>query len=286
MGCVCVCACVSLFVFDPPPLPLPPLSSSGYMNTDLVGIMASLIPTPLCHFLVAGYTPLSEPAPAPPRPHDRGAAPPDAAAAATPTPAARPPTSQHPPHPTTVRKTTVLDVMRRLLHPKNILVSLPPSAALPSRGGAPAPADTAAYLAALHVVTGASLDPADVHKSLARIRDQKLARFADWAPAAVQVALARPPPYGAARHRVSGLMLANHTGVRHLLSSTVAAHDKLIRRRAFLDRYAQHPLFHTLDGRRTVECLDEFDDAREVVVGVAAEYEAAEAGDYVERLAV
>ena len=234
---------------------------------------------------MAGYTPLSEPVPPPPRPHDRGATPPaDAAAAATPTPAARPPIS-HPPHPTTVRKTTVLDVMRRLLHPKNILVSLPPSAALPSRGRG-APADTAAYLAALHVVTGASLDPADVHKSLARIRDQKLARFADWAPAAVQVALARPPPFGAARHRVSGLMLANHTGVRHLLSSTVAAHDKLIRRRAFLDRYAQHPLFHTLDGRRTVECLDEFDDAREVVVGVAAEYEAAEAGDYVERVAV
>lgn len=32
---------------------------AGYMNNDLVGLMASLIPTPRCHFLMTGYTPLS-----------------------------------------------------------------------------------------------------------------------------------------------------------------------------------------------------------------------------------
>lgn len=31
----------------------------GYMNNDLVGLLASLIPTPRCHFLMAGYTPLT-----------------------------------------------------------------------------------------------------------------------------------------------------------------------------------------------------------------------------------
>lgn len=31
----------------------------GYMNNDLVGLIASLIPTPKCHFLVTGYTPFS-----------------------------------------------------------------------------------------------------------------------------------------------------------------------------------------------------------------------------------
>ena len=31
----------------------------GYMNNDLVGLVASLIPTPRCHFLMTGYTPLS-----------------------------------------------------------------------------------------------------------------------------------------------------------------------------------------------------------------------------------
>ena len=64
---------------------------AGYMNNDLVGLVASLIPTPRCHFLMTGYTPLTL----------------DEDATAT----------AH------VRKTTVLDVMRRLLQPKNIMVS-------------------------------------------------------------------------------------------------------------------------------------------------------------------
>lgn len=60
----------------------------GYMNNDLVGLVASLIPTPRCHFLMTGYTPLVV---------DKKT--------------------------TSIRKTTVLDVMRRLLQTKNILVS-------------------------------------------------------------------------------------------------------------------------------------------------------------------
>jgi len=52
----------------------------GYMNNDLVGLVASLIPTPRCHFLMTGYTPLVV---------DKKT--------------------------TSIRKTTVLDVMRRLL---------------------------------------------------------------------------------------------------------------------------------------------------------------------------
>jgi len=62
----------------------------GYMNNDLIGLLASLIPTPRCHFLMTGYTPLV-----------LG----DALQA------------------TNVRKTTVLDVMRRLTQTKNIMVS-------------------------------------------------------------------------------------------------------------------------------------------------------------------
>jgi hypothetical protein len=57
------------------------------MNNDLVGLLASLIPVPQCHFLMAGYTPLTLDAE-------------DAAAGAV---------------ASIVRKTTVLDVMRRLL---------------------------------------------------------------------------------------------------------------------------------------------------------------------------
>lgn len=43
-------------------------------------------------------------------------------------------------------------------------------------------------------------------------------------------------------------------------------------------------MFHTSDGRKVIENLDEFDDAREVVAGLAAEYQACERPDYVSAL--
>lgn len=58
------------------------------MNNDLMGLLAPLIPTPRLHFLMTGYTPLSSE-------NDQQ----------------------------NIRKTTVLDVMRRLLQPKNMMVS-------------------------------------------------------------------------------------------------------------------------------------------------------------------
>ena len=63
----------------------------SYMNNDLIGLIAPLIPTPNLHFLMTGYTPLTTYA------------------------------DSH----SAVRKTTVLDVMRRLLQPKNMMVSTP-----------------------------------------------------------------------------------------------------------------------------------------------------------------
>jgi hypothetical protein len=52
-----------------------------------------------------------------------------------------------------------------------------------------------------------------VHTSLLRIRERQLANFIPWGPAAIQVALTRKSPYIATNHRVSGLMLANHTSI-------------------------------------------------------------------------
>lgn len=52
----------------------------SYMNNDMVSILASLIPTPKCHFLMTGYTPMVV---------DK--------------------------HISNVKKTTVVDIMRRLL---------------------------------------------------------------------------------------------------------------------------------------------------------------------------
>ena len=136
------------------------------MHNDLVSILASLIPTPRCHFLMTAYTPF---------------------------------TGDQVEQAKTVRKTTVLDVMRRLLQPKNRMVST-------------VPGKKSCYISILNVIQG-EVDPTDVHKSLLRIRERRLATFIPWGPASIQVALTRRSPYIPMSHRVSGLMLANHTSI-------------------------------------------------------------------------
>lgn len=43
--------------------------------------------------------------------------------------------------------------------------------------------------------------------------------------------------------QVSGLMLASHTGIRHLFSKCLSQYEKLRKRQAFLDNYRNHPMF-------------------------------------------
>lgn len=97
-----------------------------------------------------------------------------------------------------MRKTSVLDVMRRLLQSKNLMVS-----ANTRRG---------CYISILNIIQG-EVDPSQVHKSLQRIRERKLANFIPWGPASIQVALSKKSPYVKNTHRVSGLMMANHTSI-------------------------------------------------------------------------
>jgi tubulin gamma len=153
----------------------------GYMNNDLIGLVASLIPTPRCHFLMTGYTPiiLSE-----------------VAASA-------------------VRKTTVLDVMRRLTQTKNIMVSAstkkgcyisilniiqgevdPTQVSFPSTS-------FSSYFTVLFLLFHCSFPQNQVHKALQRIRERKLVDFIPWGPASIQVALSRKSPYVESANKVS-----------------------------------------------------------------------------------
>ena len=45
----------------------------------------------------------------------------------------------------------------------------------------------------------------------------------------------------------------------------------------------EYPMFHRMEGKKTIEILDKFDDAREVVAALAAEYEACEKLDYLQQ---
>jgi tubulin gamma len=158
----------------------------------------------------------------------------------------------------TVRKTTVLDVMRRLLQPKNRMVTM-------------APRKSSCYISCLSIIQGEA-DPTDVHKSLLRIRERQLAQFIPWGPASIQVALTRKSPYIPTPHRVSGLMIANHTGIATLFRRIVAQYDRLRKRNAFLESYKREKCF---EGG-----LGEFEESREVVWNTVEEYEAAERENY------
>jgi len=216
----------------------------SYMNNDLVGLVASLIPTPRCHFLMTGYTPLAFEL------------------------AER-----------SVRKTTVLDVMRRLLQNKNMMVSTRKS---DQAGRNPC------YISILNIIQG-EVDPTQVHKSLQRIRERKLADFIPWGPASIQVALSRKSPYLPGGPRVSGLMMANHTSIASLFERTLRQFDTLIKKKTsganwdvgkapFMQNYLnQQEVFKGQD-----ELKEEFDDSREVVQSLVQEYHACESPNYIE----
>lgn len=199
----------------------------SYMNNNLIGLTAPLIPTPQLHFLMTGYTPLS-----------------------TDTDIVN------------VRKTTVLDVMRRLLQPKNMMVSTGPDKT-----------NHHCYISILNIIQG-EVDPTQVHKSLQRIRERKLAQFIPWGPASIQVALSRSSPYVQSSHRVSGLMLANHTSISTLFERVLNQYDKLRKRGAFLDQFRKEDMFK--------DDLHELDDSRDVVDSLVQEYEAATRADYLQ----
>ena len=74
-----------------------------------------------------------------------------------------------------------------------------------------------------------------------------------WPPA--QVALSRKSPYAPTAHRVSGLMLANHTSVRHLFNRCISQFDRLMKRKAFMENYKVRPACHlTLGLDRSAAC--------------------------------
>ena len=76
-----------------------------------------------------------------------------------------------------IRKTTGLDVMRRLLQSKNIMVSAHAKAK---------ESTSTKYISILNIIQG-DVDPTQVHKSLQRIRERNDIDFIKWGPASLQV---------------------------------------------------------------------------------------------------
>lgn len=188
----------------------------GYMYNELTSLLAVLTPYPAAHFLMTAYTPF----------------------------AATIESAKY------VRKTTVLDVMRRLLQPKSRMLST-------------VPPKSSCYLALLTILQGEA-DPSDIYRSLLRVRERNLASFCPGMPAALQVTVAKRSPYSESPNRLSGVMLANHTCVASLLLRMGDQFDRLFRRGAFLNEYKKQAIFEG--------SLDEFVDSRETIGRVVENY--------------
>lgn len=93
----------------------------------------------------------------------------------------------------------------------------------------------------------------------------------------LQVALSKQSPYVKSAHRVSGLMVANHTSIRFLLEKCLRGFNKLYPK-YYVDHYKDFSKFN--DGQGNL-VRDEFDDAAEVVQGLCDEYKACEQDDYI-----
>jgi len=142
--------------------------------------------------------------------------------------------------------------MRRLLQSKNVACS--------SYAGA----TKGKFISILNIIQG-SVEPSQIHKSLQRIRERQLANFIGWAPANYQVVLSRHSQHSS-KTGLQGLMLANHTSVRHWFARCLEQYDKLSRRKAFLEQYERFDMFG-----------DEFAEARDVVQSLVEEYVRTEA---------
>mmetsp|Transcript_25076 Transcript_25076/g.59583 ORF Transcript_25076/g.59583 Transcript_25076/m.59583 type:complete len:395 (-) Transcript_25076:31-1215(-) len=231
----------------------------GYMNNDWLGQLASLIPTPRCHFLMAGYTPLTLPTTTATTSSSGSGGAADAGVGPVGAVQTYGESEQG------IRKTTVLDVMRRLIQPKNIMVSAN------TRHGC--------YISILNTIQGNNVDPTQIHKALQRIREKRHAEinFIPWGPASIQVALARRSPYLPHKHKVSGFMLANHTSMAEMFDRLLKQYDKIKSRNAFLENFRREVA--VFQNESTI--MEEFDHSREIVQSLMEEYRACESPDYV-----
>lgn len=183
----------------------------GYFYNDMSSIVSALAPVKNCHYAIAGYTPFCA----------------DSVDNAKIT-----------------RKTSVFDVMRRLLQPKNLTASI-------------APSRRSAYLSIWGVIRG-DVDSLDLHKSMQRVKERQLANFVPWGPAEFNMTVGRNAAHLDSATRVNGLMLANHTSVSSLFKKTCEQYDRLRKRNAFMDQYRREAMFS--------DSLDEFDSARYVLL--------------------
>ncbi|MFH4982751.1 hypothetical protein AB6A40_009460 [Gnathostoma spinigerum] len=160
----------------------------GMMNTRLLNLISPLVAFPPMRFIQTGFTPL--------RDTESG-----------------------------LTKTSVGEVLRRLLQPKSMM-----SSAQMEQGV------NHCVIAAIAMLQG-QIDLSEIYSCLARVKEKREIRFAPWGSASLHVTQARRSPYMPLTNRVSGLMLCNHTNMASLFQESLRQCEILYKKKAYLDQY-------------------------------------------------
>uniref|UniRef100_A0A0M3HJV7 Tubulin_C domain-containing protein n=1 Tax=Ascaris lumbricoides TaxID=6252 RepID=A0A0M3HJV7_ASCLU len=132
-------------------------------------------------------------------------------------------------------KTSVGDVLRRLLQPRSMM-----SSAVMESGF------NHCVLSALAILQG-RIDPMEIYSSLARIKSKHEISFAPWGSGSLNITQCRRSPYLAETNRVSGLMLCNNTNVASIFQGNLAQCETLLEKKAYLTQYTKVGCFSFLN---------------------------------------
>lgn len=222
----------------------------GFMSNDLLSLVSSLVPTPRLHFLMSSYTPITSSSLNVKERSNENESSQNAAQGSTSTVTRR-----------QVHTDSIVQLVKRLLHPTNGMVSC-------GRDGK--------YISLMSIVQGEA-ESNQLYKSLQQIKEGRDVKFIDWGPSNMQMALSKRSPFTNEPHKISGLMLANHTSIRKIFDNINSTFTQLFSKRAYLQNYIDSMV---TGGEQ--ELIEQLTDAQAVCTSLSKEYEAAESKDYLE----
>lgn len=144
------------------------------------------------------------------------------------------------------RKTTVNDILRRLMMNKNKMANI----------------ESRFIISALTVFINIS-DINTIQRSLIRFYDKQEIGFVPWMPPSFHSVVCNESNID--QEQITGLSLVNSTGVAALLRKICDQYDKLKKKNAFTEMY-----------RKYLNGLEEFDESRQVIENLIENYQNAE----------
>ena len=154
-------------------------------------------------------------------------------------------------------KTSAIDIMKRLIQPQNLMTKIS------NKQGK--------YASLIHFLQG-EVSYEEMNEALQRFNDRKLIDYVPWNKDALKVMKIRQSPLIQRGNRLSGMMLANNTGIRHSFHNIHENFALLRKKNAFLGPFRE--AFHEND--------QEFIESSEIVKSVIDEYEQMEKNEYLD----